>query len=202
MFRRLLSITLVYRLLTSPLVERALAWLVLFRVLPVWYSDPIALLMTARSPCWRLLRGSRLDAVLRYIATTGFDPRPLERAGARLAGVTWQGQILSASDRLYPLDAHYLRHVVVQSEWLAGTSVMDYHRSLRAVILDPRSGVYMSRYRGRWQVACILNIGTAWRMVEYRVQAGHWMTGFHPVHGLNHFDRSERTHGRWLRHPK
>lgn len=178
-------------------------WLVLVRLLPCAAADPDALLMLARFPIiWRLLCGTPLRSILFHIGNAGFDPRPLERAGARLAGVAWQGRVLATGDRLLPLEAHYLRHVVVQQEWPVGTTTSDYEQSLRAVILHPECGVYFTRYRTRWQLACVRYLPLyGWRMVEYRVQAGHWMTGFHPINGLKHFDRPERKYGRWLRQP-
>jgi hypothetical protein len=118
--------------------------------------------------------------------------------------------VLRGPDRLPPAEVHYLRHVVVGHEWPDGTSLDECVASLRAVCADPSSGVLTSLLRGQsWQVTAVRPSGALkgpegydWIAVEYRVEIGHWVTGFQPSHGLSHFtDDPERQHQRWLRLP-
>ncbi len=146
------------------------------------------------SPAWWLVRGALLDAALAHVAQAGFAPQPFERAGGRLAGIVWQGRTLAATDTLPSAEAHYLRHMVVRPEWPYGTTLPDYLVSIAIIIRDPASGVFVSRYRGRWHLAVVRRSGPfqgpggfPFVMVEYRVHWGYWMTAFQPANGLQHF---------------
>lgn len=168
-----------------------------------------ALFRLLTSPAWWLVRGLLLDAVLAHVAHAGFMSHPYEKVGNRIAGLTWQGSILAATDLLPSAETHYLRHVVARPEWPAGTTLGDYLQSIEAVIRDPTSGVVVSRYRGRWHLAVIRRSGLlqgpggfAYVMVEYRIRTGHWMIAFQPALGLQHFSSPARTEQRWLRQPR
>lgn len=156
----------------------------------------------------RELDAVELRRVLEGVAGAGFDPRATERAGGRLAGVSWRGQLLKGSDRLAPAEVHYLRHVVVAREWPAGTSLQEYVGGIQAVILDPASAVLTSRYQGAWQLTVVRRSGPlrgpngfAWVLVDYRVQTGHWVTAYQPGEGLQVLQRPTREGIRWLRRP-
>lgn len=111
---------------------------------------------------------------------------------------------------LPPAEAHYLRHVVVGREWPSGTSLADYVLSLREVVLDQRSGVMTSRYEGTWQLTVVRRAGLyqgpagfEWILVDYRVDTGHWVTGFQPRGGLEVVEQDpRRTDVRWLQRPR
>ncbi len=107
---------------------------------------------------------------------------------------------------LPPLDRHYLRHVILQREWPEGSSLAAYQQSIREVILDPESAVYVSRFAGAWQLGVIRRTrelrgpgGYDWVMVEYRLETGHWVTAYQPRDRLRFLGSRERTDVRWLR---
>ncbi len=158
----------------------------------------------------RRLSPGELQLVLAHVAQAGFDPHARERAGGRLAGMSWQGRTLQGSDLLSPVEVHYLRHVVARQEWPAGTTLDDYLSSLRRVILDPRSGILISQYQDKgWHLAVVRRSeelqgpeGYAWVLIEYRLATGHWVTAFQPEKGLAYFDDPQRKDGRWVRRPR
>ncbi len=157
----------------------------------------------------RELGGADLQRVLEHVAQAGFDPYSMEKVGGRVAGLLWQGRVLTGNDRLPPAEVHYLRHVVVAREWPLGTSLPEYLRSARDVIRDGRSGVLTSRYQGAWQLTVVRRAeelqgpdGFGWVLVDYRVQTGHWVTVFQPADGLRVLQRPTREDFRWLRQPQ
>jgi hypothetical protein len=154
----------------------------------------------------RRVSDTELQQVLAHVAQAGFDPTPLARAGGRLAGVNWHGHMLRGSDRLPPAEVHYLRHVVVRAEWPQGVSLDSYLESIRAVILDPLSGVLTSRYEGSWQLTAVRHSGELrgpdgfeWILVDYRVGLGYWVTAYQPASGLQELQSPRRSDVRWLR---
>lgn len=155
----------------------------------------------------RELTAPELQRALDHVASAGFDPAPVARAG-RLGGVVWQGRVLRGRDQLPSAEVHYLRHVVVNQEWPPGTTLVDYLASITEVIGDPRSGVVTSRFRGEWQLGVVRHSerwrgpqGFTWLLVEYRVRIGHWMTAFQPQNDLNILHDRAREDLRWLRRP-
>ncbi len=148
--------------------------------------------------------------MLAHVAQAGFDPQARERAGGRLAGVWWQGRALRGSDRLPPAEAHYLRHVVVGQEWPPGTTLAEYLRSIRAVILDPQSGLATRRYEDKaWQLTIVGRSGCwrgpgdgDWIMVDYRLDTGHWMTAYQFSGDPDARVLVKGSEVRWLRRPR
>lgn len=159
---------------------------------------------TGRDPTDGEVRRIRAD-----VAAAGFDPNATSRAGSLAHGLLWAGMVVQSYDRLNVTVAHYLRHAVAGQEWPRETTIAEYVSSLRAVIEDQRSGIYLSRYAGVWSVAFVGRTGVwrgirgnAWTLVEYRPEYGFWVTGFQPRDGLDHVSESvQRTAGRWLREP-
>jgi hypothetical protein len=100
----------------------------------------------------RRLTHPELRRVLEHVARVGFDPNAREKARGRLTGIIWQGRALQGSDVLPPAEAHYLRHVVWRQEWPGSISLDQYVESIRAVILDRRSGIFTSQYQGTRQL--------------------------------------------------
>ncbi len=155
------------------------------------------------------LSGSELEQISAHVAGAGFDPDAPERAGGRIAGASWRGRRLKGRDLLPPAEIHYLRHVVVQDEWPRGTTLDAYVESVRAIIRDPASGLFVSRYRGQaWQWAVVRRSGSLrgpgggdWVLVEYRLETDRWVTAFQPAAGLAYLDLPNREQGRWLRRP-
>ena len=154
----------------------------------------------------RRLTSAEIQQVLEHVARAGFDPNRLERARGRLAGLVWQGRTLAGHDLLLPAEVHYLRHVVRQQEWPAGTSLAAYVESIGTVLLDEASGVFTSRYQGAWQLGVVRRSGTlrgpggfAWVLVEYRVATGPWVTAYQPEQRLGELHHPRRSDLRWLR---
>jgi hypothetical protein len=81
-----------------------------------------------------------------------------------------------------------------------------YAESIAAVIRDPASAAYMSRYGGAWQLGVIRRSGALrgpggydWLLVEYRLETGHWVTAYQPRDRLRFLGAPERTDLLWLR---
>ncbi len=171
-------------------------------------SETDALILEAAQTA-RVLTVAELQLVLDQVAVAGFDPGARERARGSLAGLRWRGQVLRGADMLPPADAHYLRHAAIGQEWPAGTTLEGYVTSIRAVILDERSGVLISRYQAAWQLTILRRsaelqgpLGFAWVLLDYRLATGHWVTAYQPSRGLLVLQDPRRTNLRWLRRPR
>lgn len=158
----------------------------------------------------RIVGPAEIDRILQHVATTGY-PDVEETVGSRLAGVEWKGRILKDTDRLPYAEIHFLRHVKVQREWPEETTFSAYLESIRDVLMDPDSGVAISRWQGRdWHLTVVRRSGPLrgpdgheWLMIEYAV-GGHWTTAFQMKLGLRQLTLSTRRRAdfRWLRDPK
>jgi hypothetical protein len=122
----------------------------------------------------------------------GFDPHAWVPARRRLAGLVWQGRVLTATDQLNPAEEHFLYHVVKLQEWPPGTSLSAYLASIRRVILDPTSGVFTNQYFGQPSLAVVRESrglrgsgGYEWVLVQYRVGYGRWVTAHQLAAGLH-----------------
>jgi hypothetical protein len=170
------------------------------------FSDVDRVILEAATGA-RWLTADELRWVLERVAQTGFDPAALERVRGRLDGVVWQGRTLRGSDRLPPAEVKYAWHVVRQQEWPAGTGLIDYVESIRRVILDPTSGVFVGRYQRAWQLSMVRDSGDLrgpgggdWILIEYRVDTGHWVTAYQPRVSLERaLANPAREDVRWLR---
>lgn len=156
----------------------------------------------------RDLTAAELQQIIDHAAQAGFDPNARERAGGRLRGLVWQGQVLSGRTLLRPAEAHYLRHVVAVREWPVETSLQDYVWSIEQVVRDPTSGVFVSEFDGLLQLGIARRSeelrgpqGQEWLLVEYRASRGHWTTAFQPPDGLIYLAEMRRRNLRWLREP-
>ena len=154
----------------------------------------------------RDLTPGELARIVKHVAGAGFDPNGLERAGGRLAGISWDGQVLKGSSKIPPGVAHYLRHVVFGQEWPAGTTIENYYHDLKAVIQDPESEIFVSRFGEFWQIGFVRKSnelrgpeGHEFVIIDYRVAIGHWVTGFQPKTLSEVIDNDHRTEIKWLR---
>ncbi|KPL70106.1 hypothetical protein ADN00_18870 [Ornatilinea apprima] len=135
----------------------------------------------------RKLTPGELDRVVRHVANAGFSSTEMMRVRMPIRGQFWNGKWLGTDDRIPTDVGHYLKHVVVNQEWPDGTTLKDYKRSLREVILDPASDIFVSKYNDAWQIGFIRESrewqglrGKDFILVEYKVQYGYWTTGFQP----------------------
>jgi hypothetical protein len=171
-------------------------------------DDPDTLIVDAATT-GRALTPDELRAMLDHVARAGFTPATTSRVGSLGAGTSWRGRTLRPGDRLLPVEAHYVRHVLGQQEWPPGTTLAQYVQSITAVILDSRSGILTCRYQGAWQLTIVGRAGafrgpagSPWILVEYRVGLGHWVTAHQPRVGLRVLLSPMRTDRRWLRRPR
>lgn len=156
----------------------------------------------------QILTQAELRRVLEQVAAAGFDPDARERVRGELAGLEWQGRVLQGSDRIPPVERHYLKHVVKELEWPRGTSLPGFLESLKLVVLDAGNGVFTSRYQETWQLGVIRRSqdlrgfnGQDWVLLEYRIATGHWVTAYQPEAGLLDLASPRRSNLRWLRGP-
>lgn len=156
----------------------------------------------------RSLTSDELQWVLEHVAQAGFDPTAQEIVRGELAGILWRGRVLKGRDRLLPAERHYVKHVLRRREWPTGTALVEYLESSRAVILDPRSSIFTSRYQGELQLG-VVGLSARWRgprggrwiLVEYRPRTGRWTTAYQ-LKRLRELKSPGRTGLRWLRGPR
>lgn len=169
----------------------------------------IARILLNVGPTRRGLSEPELDAVAAQVALVGFPPVQNMEAGGTIAGMLWGGRVIKGTDRLAPADRHYLKHVLALEEWPAGTTLEAWLAGLRDVILDRRTGILLSRFDGRLQLAFFRKAnelrgpgGNEWLMVEYAVELGYVLTAFQPAAGLGHVEGDpRRSDVQWLRRP-
>jgi hypothetical protein len=144
-----------------------------------------------------------------HVAQAGFDPDARERVRGRGAGIIWRGRTLRGRDTLPPAEAHYVRHVLSETEWPDGTTIGEYLRSVTQIVLDDRSGVFLSRYQGKLQVGFIGRSrqwkgvrGEDWILVEFREQLGHITTAYQLESPENITVHPQRSAMRWLINPQ
>ena len=131
----------------------------------------------------RPLTNKEVGKIVDQVAERGFNNNLLEKAGGRLTGLEWQGNTIKGSDMMGSGIVHYLRHVVAHREWPVGTSVDDYYQSIKEVVLDKQSQLFVSRFRGALQVGIVRESGNfagpgskGLFFVEFRAETGHVVT--------------------------
>ena len=73
------------------------------------------------------------------------------------------GQIIQLGDPIPTGELHYLRHVVQQQEWPAGTTQAQYEQGLRELAFSLRVGILVSeKALFGWQAAITGRSGTLW----------------------------------------
>ena len=156
----------------------------------------------------RQVNDTELQELLEHVAQAGFAPGVTERTRGRLSGVVWKGAVLTGREMLPPAEVHFLWHVVVRQEWPRRTALDEYLASIRTVILDPTSRVFVCRYQSVWQLGTVRESrelrgprGHDWVLVQYRVGWGHWVTAFQPEQGLDELLKPQWSDVRWLRQP-
>ncbi|MGE5591417.1 MAG: hypothetical protein ACM3ZA_12500 [Bacillota bacterium] len=147
---------------------------------------PVDRLIQELANTGREVAPAELRQIREHAAAAGFPPT-LSAAGGRVAGLQWQGRALSGSDRLSAAEKHYLEHAVHRREWPEGTTLEDYLRSIRQVVLDESTWVALTRYKGTLQASFLRHSddlrgpdGEEWVLVEYRTGLGHIVTAYQP----------------------
>ncbi|MCE5209845.1 MAG: phage head morphogenesis protein [Chloroflexi bacterium] len=155
----------------------------------------------------RGLSPSELNKVVRHVAEAGFEPGGQQKISTMLAGQIWEGKVLQKGEFIKPDVAHYLKHVTVSKEWPEGTNLEEYLQSLKNIVEDPNSDIFISKYNDAWQVGFVGKSGkwqgakgNSFIFVEYKVKYGYWVTGFQPkdieTQVLNY---KEREILKWIR---
>lgn len=131
----------------------------------------------------RPLTNREIGKITNFVAERGFNDSLLEKAGGRLSGRKWQGNTIKGSDMLGAGVVHYLRHVVFGNEWPAGTTLEDYYESIRDVVGDSQTKMFISRYLGELQAGFVRDAGPykgasskGIFFVEYRISTGSVVT--------------------------
>jgi hypothetical protein len=159
------------------------------------------ILAAATDPEQRLTE-EEIARIVRHIAGAGFDPNARERARGTIVNRPRPGGgIVQTGERLPPAEIHFLRHCIVQEERPPGTTLPDYLADCVAIVRDPRSRLFASRYQGVWQCGAIGPNpvprgprGHEWIIVDYRLMLGFWTTAYQWEYGPDgladpHLDR-------------
>lgn len=119
------------------------------------------------------------------VAGAGFDPEGKEKVKGDLAGLRYRGRVLRRGETMPTEERHDATHVVQEGQWPQGTTKEGYVASLRDVVLDPETRILYSRRGARKHLGFVRRSGDLeglegreWVWVEYRLETGHWMTGF------------------------
>lgn len=106
------------------------------------------------------------------------------------------------------ITAKYRTHVEEDRQWPDGTTADEYLSSLRDVVLDPRSGIYLADARSGlgWSLYFVGRVRRAWRgpagsnrlVVIFNGERHSFITGFQPDDDDAYV---ERQGGFWLHRP-
>jgi hypothetical protein len=123
--------------------------------------------------------------------------------GARLREF-FARRVLRAEPDEYVL-MKYRKHVQDDLEWPEDTSSEEYLESLRTIVLDPRSSIYLTTEsdRGEWTIYFVGRVRRAWRgpdgsdriAVLFNGERHFFITGFQPTVGDAYVNRQR---GFWL----
>jgi hypothetical protein len=100
------------------------------------------------------------------------------------------------------------QHVVTREEWPSDTTEVEYLESLRTIVTDWRSGVYLARdeIEGTWTLYFVGRVRRSWRgrmtgqrvVVLFNGEQQFWITGFQADEGDYYVDQQG---GSWLKRP-
>lgn len=156
------------------------------------YADAVhaPVLQALRDP-GRVIEQDELDRLVRLVQEQGWDPR--ERRDPTRMG------------RDSGLE-HYETHVVIGREWPDGTTRGEYDASIRRVVGDRNTDIFLSRYAGEPRVTFHSRTldsergprGEEYVVVDYSIEEARWMTAFQTRQPVERFmARSTRSDARW-----
>jgi len=154
----------------------------------------------------RPLTNREIGKITNLVAERGFNDNLLEKAGGRLAGLEWEGNTIKGSDTLGVGVAHYLRHAVFKEEWPKGTSINEYYASLRNVVEDKTTKIFIGSYLNELQISFIRDAkelagkdsgGTI--LIEYRPKLGYFVTANQVKTELEIIEDAKRSGIIWIR---
>lgn len=86
-----------------------------------------------------------IEQIVESMATASFDPRPV-RVRVEERGASYQGHTLgSRSDSLM---YHLIKRVVIERQWVSGTTANEYLEDLRRAVRDPAARLCVYDRRG------------------------------------------------------
>ncbi len=156
------------------------------------YVDAVhaPVLQALRNPN-RYLEQDELERLVRLVQEQGWDP--WERRDPTRAGPD-------------PGQEHYDRHVREGLEWPVGTTRREYDASIRRVIGDRSTDIFLSLYEGDPRVTFHSRTldsergpeGEDYIVVDYSIREARWMTAFQTRHTVERFmNRGTRSNARW-----
>ncbi len=171
--------------------------------------DHVAVLLYALEQGYDAVPDHVVRLALADVAAAGFDPAARGPLPDQVAGLSWRGRMLTAGELVPPAELSYFRHVLGGQEWPAGTTLADYLRSLRDVLLDPASGAFIAREAGSGRLGVARRAGPLrgatggeWVLVVHDPAAGHWVHGWQPPDGLAAIAGGDWSDVSWLRVPR
>ncbi len=156
------------------------------------------------------------ERVRHPVATRGFDPHHEPRVPIRLWGMEYEGRVYRPGEHELTATTDYLSHAVAEGQWPEGTTEERYYPDVEAVVLDPDSRMFVSRFLDgqTGQLRAQLGIigktdpqmrgseGQRQMLVEYRLDTNHIATGFQLRDRVSRVLRQEhegrRRDVRWL----
>jgi hypothetical protein len=173
-----------------------------------WRMMPLSQLIAELLESGREATDAEIGQLREHVARAGFDPEARERVRGRGAGIVWRGRTLRGRDVLPPAEAHYVRHVLKESEWPDSTTFGEYLESIDQIVRDDASGVFISRYQGVDQIGFLGRSrewegsgGEDWILVEFRLQRDHITTAFQVASPETVAANPYRSGLRWLAKP-
>ncbi len=165
-----------------------------------WDAERVRALATERREPARLiwqawtreLGEHEKERMRELVATRGFDPHHEIRVPPTIWGVEYEGRVYRPGDRELTGTIHYLSHAVCEGQWPEGTTEERYYLDVEAIVLDPDSRMFVSRFLDgqtgelRPQLGIIGETDADMRgpeeqrqmLVEYRLDTNHIATGF------------------------
>ena len=151
-----------------------------------------------------------LQRLRTHLATHTLLRPTMARADDELGGLAWKGRILKGGDWMPYLEAKYLKHVLVNEEWPAETTLEEYAESLAWAVQNPNGGVYLERVVNAWKLALVVRSRrqaapgpSPYILVMFFPEQEFWVTGFRYPFGLARLRRRYLPEGgRWLRSVK
>ncbi len=165
--------------------------------------EPVRLIWRAYE---RDLSEDEKERVRHLVATRGFDPHHETRVPTTLWGMEYEGRVYRPGEHELIGTIHYLNHAVAEGQWPEGTTEERYYLDVEAVVLDPDSRMFVSRFLDgqTGQLRAQLGIigetdpemrgseGQRQMLVEYRLDTNHITTGFQLRDGISRVLRQER----------
>lgn len=171
--------------------------------------DHVAVLLYALEQRYRPIPDHVVRLALADIAAAGYDPGARVALPQRAVGETWRGRTLVEGETAPVAEAAYFEHVLARGEWPEGTTLADYLRSLRDVLLDHDGGAFLARWKGKDRIGAARRSaslrgrgGGEWIVVVYDPETRHWTCGWQPAEGLATISGGDWSDVSWLRVPR